>query len=128
MSCVVVNLEDGKECFLRISQNLADSSVSVEGAWSGVTTNGMIDRNIVRIRRGDKVVPLYNGSTPDGKVEENSYEGEEYTVTSKGLNVTYNMLPNGEYLYSFCIEDAFGDYFLTDAVTFEIDKNGDIYF
>ena len=119
---------NGKECFLRLRQSLTDNKVSVEGAWSGVSTNGMIDRNIVGIKRGDKITPLYNAFTPEQGVAENSYEGEEYTVTSKRLTVSYSGLPNAKYLYGFCIEDVFGDYFLTDTVTFEIDENGDIYF
>ena len=119
---------NGKECYLRLQQRLSDYKVSVVGAWNGVSTNGMIDRNIVSIKRGDKIVPLYNAFTPEQGVSTNSYEGEEYTVTSKGLKVDYSYLPSSSYLYNFCIEDVFGDYFLTDTVKFEIDDDGSIYF
>ena len=57
-----------------------------------------------------------------------AYEGNPYTVTSSSLNVTYSYLPDGVYLYCFCIEDAFGDYYFTGSTQFEIDVDGTIYF
>ena len=40
----------------------------------------------------------------------------------------YNYLPEGTYLYCFCIEDVFGDCMFTTTQQFEIDADGTIYF
>ncbi len=54
--------------------------------------------------------------------------GNPYTLTSKTLTVDYGYLPDGKYLYCFCIKDAFGDYYFTGNVEFQIDQDGNLYF
>ena len=116
------------ECYLRIRQNMSDGATQVEGAWSGVSENGAVDRGVTKIKRGDVIVPLYKAFSADQNVTESSYEGEPYKVTGKTLTVNYDYLPDGTYLYGFCIEDAFGDSLFTEHVQFQIDENGSIYF
>ena len=117
-----------EECYLRISQKIEDGSTTVLGAWSAVGDNGAVDRGTKPIKRGDKIVPLYKAFSADSNVTQSSYEGEVYQVTGKSLTVNYSCLPDGTYVYGFCIEDAFGDYFFTDTVQFQIDKDGVISF
>ncbi len=119
---------NGTECYLRIQQNVKDGSTQVLGAWSGMSENGAVDRSATEIKQGDVIVPLYKAFSADENVTESSYEGNEYKVTDKTLTVGYDHLPDGTYLYGFCIEDAFGDYLFTDNVQFEIDEKGNIYF
>ena len=116
------------EGYLRIRQNMSDGATQVEGAWSGVSENGAVDRGVTKIKRGDVIVPLYKAFSADQNVTESSYEGEPYKVTGKTLTVNYDYLPDGTYLYGFCIEDAFGDSLFTEHVQFQIDENGSIYF
>ena len=119
---------NGTECYLRVRQNFDDGATRVEGAWSGVSENGAVDRGVTKIKRGDKIVPLYKAFSADENVTESSYEGETYPVDTKGLTVDYSYLPSGTYLYGFCIEDAFGDFFLSDNAQFTIDDDGNISF
>ena len=119
---------NGKECYLRLRQNMKDDNVVVEGAWNGVDASGAVDRGVTQVKRGDVIRPLYKAYSADANVTESTYEGEQYTVTAKTLTVNYNYLPVGTYVYGFCIEDAFGDYFFTNTTQFEIDENGSIYF
>ena len=45
-----------------------------------------------------------------------------------GDDLIYSYLPAADYYYSFCIEDVYSNYFVTDFVTFNIDEKGDITF
>ena len=119
---------NGTECYLRMRQSMTDDAVVVEGAWNGVSESGAVDRGVTKIKRGDVIVPLYKAYSADQNLTETAYEGNPYTVTSSSLNVTYSYLPDGVYLYCFCIEDAFGDYYFTGSTQFEIDVDGTIYF
>ena len=42
-------------------------------------------------------------------------------------NLVFGLLPNGGYLYSFCIDDIFGGSYITDAVSFYVDGFSVIY-
>ena len=120
-------LLNGTECYLRLTQNIEDGSVEVEGAWTGVSQNGAVDRNIVKIKKGDVIVPLYNAFSNDESVTAKDYQGDEYKVTSNILKVTYEPLPEGSYRYAFCITDAFGDSYYTGSASFGIDPDGTVY-
>ena len=54
------------------------------------------------------------------------YEGDEY-VFEKDSEIFYDYLDDGDYLYSFVINDIYGDFDVTDPVWFTIDGD-DIYF
>ena len=117
-------LLNDEETNLRIRQTF-DGKVTVEGAWEGISENGASARNIVKIGTGDTVVPLYYSYDWDD--EESVFYGEEYDVSSK-LTVEYALLSEGEYFYSFCIDDIYGDYYETDPVVFYVDGNGEVSF
>ena len=119
---------NGEECYLRLCQNLSDGSVVIEGAWNAVDESGAMDRTIVDVKRGDKIVPLYRAVSTVENVKPKDYEGDEYTVATDELEVAYVALPEGRYLYSFCIQDVFGDVTYTPSAEFEVDADGTIYF
>ena len=117
-------LLNDEETNLRIRQTY-DGAITVEGAWDGIGNNGISSRNIVKIGTGDTIVPMYYSYDWDG--EEDVYYGEEYDVEGK-LRVDYSLLLEGEYLYSFCIDDVYGDYYMTDPVAFYVDADGEVMF
>lgn len=121
-------LLNDNECYLRIRQDIPSGAAEVEGVWSGIAEDGSVDRGVRQLKKGDKIVPLYSAISAQEYVASSDYEGETYTVGSKGPSVDYGYLPDGKYQYSFCIQDAFGDCFYTDVTHFEIDKDGNIYF
>ena len=119
---------NGKDCYLRMQQNRSTGKVKVEGAWNGLSANGSMDRNVTTIKKGDVIVPLYKATSADGSNVASDYEGNQYKVTAKALNISYKSLPAGTYLYRFNITDVFGDSSYTKAVTFEVESDGTIYF
>jgi hypothetical protein len=108
-------------------QNLDDGSVTVDGVWDGIGENGAVDRSTTPLHRGDVIIPRYDSFTADGS-QGDTYEGIEYKLTGKTLEVDYNYLPDGLYLYDFCLEDVYGDVLVTPAVQLEIDEKGNIFF
>ena len=117
---------NGQETNLRIRVNYDDGSTVIEGAWDGIDEYGSASRDIYKLENGDKIVPLYYAVYEDSE-EETLYEGEEYVVSGK-LEVSYDYMYSGSYYYAFCIDDIYGDYYVTDMVVFDIDEDGNISF
>ena len=117
-------LLNDEETNLRLRQTY-DGDVTVDGAWDGIGENGAASRNIVKIGAGDTIVPLYYSYDDDD--EEDVYTGEEFDVEGK-LTVDYSPLYEDEYMYSFCIDDIYGDYYMTDPVVFSVDEDGEVSF
>ena len=120
-----VNL-NGNDTNLRFKQYHEDGRVEIEGAWDGIDENGAAAKNIVKLKDGDVITPLYYayGMEDDG---EYMYEGEEFTVSGT-LEITYDIMLSGDYLYAFCIDDIYGDYLITDPVMFNVDEYGEVFF
>ena len=63
----------------------------------------------------------------DDDMTESIYECEEFTVKG-AVEITYDLMYEGDFMYAFIIEDVYRDYFMTDLVMFNVDENGDVYF
>ena len=125
-SPVLLNEE---ETFLRIRQYLDDGSIRVEGAWDGIDDCGASARDIIKLRKGDEIIPTYYCVDEEGE-DLDGYEGDPYTVKAKKgkLKLAYDYLYIGDYAYSFCITDVYGDDYITDSAEFNIDEEGEISF
>ena len=119
-------LLNGVETNLRMKQYYSDDHVEVEGTWEGISEAGAAAREIVKLKDGDKITPAYFAFSMEGD-EESEYSGQEYTV-SETLEINYDLMQPGIYYYSFCIDDIYGDYYVSDHVTFNVDENGEINF
>ena len=120
-------LLNGQETNLRMKQFFDDGSVQVEGAWDGIDEEtGAAARDIIKIKSGDRIIPTYYAFSIEGD-DEFEYEGVEYLVSGE-LEIYYNLLEEAIYLYCFCIDDIYGDYYLTDMVAFDVDENGEVSF
>ena len=115
---------NGEETNLRLRQTW-DGEVTVEGAWAGIDENGAAARNSVKLQKGDVIVPLYDSYTVED-FEPGTYVGEAYTLRSDELRVSYDVMESGDYLYCFCIDDIYGDYYMTDFVTFCVEEDGSV--
>ena len=115
-------LLNDEETYLRIRQYYDDGTVEVEGAWDGIDDYGASDKRIIKLQSGDSIIPTYYCIDDEG-YDLDEYEGEAYTVKSKNgsLYVGYDYLYEGDYAYSFCITDIFGDDYITDHVTFTVE-------
>ncbi len=119
-------LLNDEEMFLRLRQN-EDWSVTIEGVWDGIDSeSGAADRDMIKLQEGDVIVPMYYSYTTDD-FEEGYYVGWEYVVHGTP-EIEYAIMEAGDYLYAFCIDDVFGDYYMTDFIMFNVDDNGDVYF
>ena len=121
-------LLNGEETYLRMRQYFDDGTVKIEGTWDGIDEYGASDKRILKLRNGDSITPMYFSIDDEGD-DMDEYEGETYTLKSKkgNLKVGYDYLYEGDYAYSFCITDIFGDDYVTDPVTFNL-ENGEISF
>ena len=116
-------LLNGEETNLRIRID-EDGEAVVDGVCDGVDENGAADRNLDRLQDGDQIVPVYPAMLGD-ELEDGKYEGEAYTVRGE-LEVAYDAMYNGSYLYAFCFQDIYGGDYLTDFVLFEVEEDGSI--
>ena len=116
---------NGEETNLRIRQYYS-GTVEAEGVWDGINEYGAASREIIKLTDGDVITPIYYAYSLDND-NEFEYVGEEYTVNGE-VEIYYDLMPAGEYYYSFCIDDIYGDYYLTDFTAFVIDEEGNILF
>jgi len=92
----------------------------VVGAWKGLSDGAnMPDKNIMKIKRGDRIVPLFE--TEDLNTGKTGvFEGAEIKVGGE-LIVDEAELPAGEYLYGFYVRDYAQHESYSQLVDFVID-------
>ena len=116
---------NGEETNLRLRQ-FYDGTVVVDGTWDGIDESGMAARDIYKLQNGDVITPLYYAFELEGDDEEFFYHGNDFTVKG-ALQIEYNFMDDGDYLYAFCIDDVYGDYYLTDFEMFNV-TDGEVSF
>ena len=116
---------NGRKTNLRFTWDYNTGKVEVLDLWDGVNENGVAARPGESVKPGDRIVPLYDAYS-NTTYEEFYYRGEPF-VWQNGDRLGFEMLPDGEYLYGFCINDIFGGYYMTDYAGFTVDR-GAIYY
>ena len=118
---------NGEDTNLRLKLDYSgdEMTMTIEGAWDGINEQGAASRNVTKLKGGDVIVPLYKAYAIEDD-REITYVGEEYVISGEP-EFDYDFLDDGEYLYSFCIEDIYGDYYLTDSVSFTV-EDGEVWF
>ena len=117
---------NGEETFLRMHQYW-DGTVVVDGSWSGISDDGAAGRDVTPLRRGDVIQPRYYAYEIDTDYEGFYYHGNDYTLESDTLEIYYDIMDDGDFVYCFCINDIYGDYYMTDPVMFNVEGE-EIYF
>ena len=95
-----------------------DGHCVVEGIWSGVDDEGVVDRGTETLSEGDEIVPLYLAINQETK-EQSTYEGEPYVVSGK-LEVSLGMLDPDYYGYALFVQDVFRNVWVSDIEEFEV--------
>ncbi|WKY45907.1 clostripain-related cysteine peptidase [Eubacteriaceae bacterium ES2] len=104
-----------------------DYVIQIIGTWDGIDPEtGQSAREIEKLKTGDVIVPMYDSYTYDGDYAD-LYVGEEYVFDNDPI-IYEEMLPVGDYYYSFQIDDIFGGSLYTDFEVFNVDVDGEIYF
>ena len=118
-------LLNGEETNLRLRQDL-NGTVTIEGTWDGLDDNGAASKKITKFKSGDIIIPIYFSLNSD-TLEEDVWQGVEYQIEGTP-EIYYSMLDSADYYYSFCIDDIYHDYYMTDFETFHLDDAGEIWF
>lgn len=97
----------------------------IYGAWDGINPEtGMSSRNIVKLKDGDEVTPIFSAVNWDTG-EENLYELGSFIVEGPVI-MEESLLFDGDYLYQYKVTDIFGrEFFSSEAIMECVD--GEIY-
>ena len=110
---------------------LMEDKIIIEGAWDGISDEcGAASKDITKLKKGDKIVPLYYSFPLYGDYDDEEdcwYYGDEYVFDGEP-EIWYDQMYPGEYLYAFCIDDIYGDYYMTDFEMFYINEDGEVEF
>ena len=116
---------NGEEKNLRFAWDYENDEVAVLDLWDGIGGSGAASRPGETLQPGDRIVPLYDAFSLSSD-DEYQYYGEEY-VWEYGDELYFDLLPDGEYLYAFCINDIFGGSYLTDFVGLYL-EDGEVWY
>ncbi|WP_168735764.1 clostripain-related cysteine peptidase [Cohnella fermenti] len=110
---------NGKDVDILVHYDVEEETFEVLGAWKGLgSETGMPDKNIIPIREGDRIVPQFYYYYDSG--EDGYMDGDEFVVGDT-IDLEYDYLPNGSYLYGFSLVSYSGEETLTDFIEFELE-------
>ena len=118
-------LLNGEETYLRFAYDEENVEAAIIDIWNGQDESGASSRITTQLQTGDIITPLYTAYDLNSD-DSYYYYGEEYEYDDDP-ELYFEALPDGDYLYSFCINDIYGNYYQTDPVAFSI-KDEEIYF
>ncbi len=118
-------LLNGERTNLRIIQD--DDGCYIDGAWDGIDENGVPSRDVRKIKEGDEITVVYTLISSENVEDNQEFTLDPYTW-QKDDEIIYSYLEASNYYYGFAVEDVYGDYYVSDFVTFAIDENGEITF
>lgn len=107
--------------------NEDDYTITIIGAWDGIDEEtGQSAKKITKLKKGDLLTPMYYSYNFEND-EEGIYTGEAYQFNDDPI-LYEEILAEGDYYYSFQIDDIFGSSLYTDFEIFAIDADGELYF
>lgn len=116
---------NGMECNLQVTYSYDDGQYYILGARRGLEKNGMSDRNLIRLKPGDRVTTIHYAMTISGDDEEfTPVEVDTFRIGSHPT-VADEEVGDGTYGYMFEFLAPAGESALSSVVTFEI-GNGEI--
>ncbi|MCR5303988.1 MAG: hypothetical protein K6E33_05435 [Lachnospiraceae bacterium] len=116
---------NGKRTNLVIIHDIVEGYAYIAGVRYNVGDSGMSERTDAKLKTGDRILPLYEASSV---MEDKEYEycGNEY-LYREGDMITFEVMPDGKYLFGFIISDLYGDYYVTDFTEYEV-KGEEVYY
>lgn len=116
---------NGEECNLQVVYTFADSQYHILGARKGIDKKGMGDRNLIRLKQGDKITTIHYIMSVSGDDEDvTPVEVDTFTLNSHPRFADEDM---GDGVYGYCFEfiTPTDDSALSKLVNFTI-ENGRI--
>ena len=119
-------LLNGQECHLQIVYNFSEDKYHILGARRGLDSNGVADRNLIKLKKGDLITTLHYMMTLSGDEEDfKQVEVDTFTLTGQP-KFEDEAVGDGKYGYYFEFVDPQNNSALSQMVTFTIQK-GQIY-
>ncbi len=110
---------NGEDATLIVLYDWETDEDVIVGVWPGLDeTSHMAQKELIQIRYGDRIKPLFEFYNPETD-ESGHYEGEEFIVWEE-LNLGYTEVPEGLYLYGFHVVDFAGNESFSDFTEVEV--------
>ena len=117
---------NGEYTYLVAEFSAGETEGRIIGANAGYDENGLPIRTTTSLKEGDSIIPVYTmyvASGEDEDLEETEFDGDEI-IWKDGMKVTYEELGDDgeplEAVFCFVLNNVFGDYTMTDMVSFEV--------
>ena len=116
---------NGKRTNLILRHDYKKDIVTILGIRDPLSEEGMAGRITSELNKGDVITPLYYAVAVEGDGERWA-EGSEYVYNGYSA-LGFGILPDGEYLYNFTINDIYGGYYDTESISFTIKGDEILY-
>ena len=117
---------NGEYTYLVVAFRAGETEGRILGANAGYDANGLPVRNTIPLKTGDSIIPVYTmyvASGDDDELKESEFDGDEI-LWKDGMTVTYQDLGDDEdkleMMFCFVLNDVFGEYDMTEAISFEM--------
>lgn len=101
-------------------------STEILGVWAGINQDGSAARDVYRLEKGDKIEPCYSAYNASTYEYADDFYGDAYYYSGDD-SVIMDYLYDGDYYYSFEINDYYGNTIYTDFVLFGF-ENGELFY
>lgn len=119
-------LLNGQACNLQVVYNFDEEKYQILGARKGIGTNGVADKNLIKLKAGDRITTLHYAMTMSGNEEEFTQVEVDTFTLGDNPNFEDGEMGDGKYGYCFEFVDPQNKSALSQLVTFMI-ENGEIY-
>lgn len=116
---------NGKQMNLFVSYDKNANAYKILGARAGLNDKGAADRNLVKLKSGDKITTQFYGASINGSGDDVALVDNETFTIGDNPKVSDEPLEDGTYGYVFDFITPTGDYSMSDLATYEL-KNGNI--
>lgn len=121
---------NGEYTYLVVEIKAGETEGRILGTNAGYDDNGLPIRNTTKLKKGDRIVPVYtmyysfDDEDEDEELSDTEFDGDEI-IWEDGLRVTFEDLSDEEdekleMMFCFVLNDVFGGYDMTDPISFEI--------
>ncbi|MBR5914215.1 MAG: clostripain [Selenomonadaceae bacterium] len=112
---------NGVECNLQVVYNYKDEKYHILGARKGIDDNNMGNRELIKLKKGDKITTIHYAATISGDDDDlTAIDVETFTLTSN--NPKFEDEDMGDGLFGYCFEfiSPTEDSALSQLVEFEV--------
>ena len=116
-------LLNGREYHLQVSYSYVTEDYTIHGARRGLESSGMRSRHLRQLRAGDEITTLFYMffEMDNDDEDEELYEYETFRLGANPV-LTDSLLPDGDYIYMYEMEDAQGNAELSEGVMYYLEN------